>query len=186
MNDRAIEQALTKHITVPGYKDAAARALVGFQKLGDQDPYFHVLCAVDHKLGNNRWESSYPNRFRMCADHASFLEHFKPFEVLVRYHLWSIHNGPMHYVYNTLYYARQLELCYKDGNLAEDTRMLNGFKQTCGFGLLPTDGDVFAVLKLDEDDLKKWLDIRLPALMWKFKNDCMLLIPGIWEKAEEL
>lgn len=168
------------------YKGARAHLEVGFTRIGEQDPYFHVLAGVEHKLRNNRWESAY-GRFACCADHEAARRYFPEVANLIRWHLSAIHSGPMHYEANAIFWAEVAQGLKPRG--AYDPDPVEAFKHTVVFGALAGDGnpaDAAVTASLTTDELRTWLRARLPALMAQFKADVEAAFPGMWESAEAL
>lgn len=176
----------------PGHYAKAFRGIaeVGFLKLGEQEPYFHVLATTDRKLKNNRWESSYPNRSGCCADHESFRTFFPALAHLARYHLWGVNSGPMHYFANSLYWAKEATKFRDLGRLGEAEKAVNAFKSACGYGLVEGDersreftGQVWT---WHEDNIRAWLEGRLARLLKRFRDDVEAFEPGLVERARNL
>lgn len=171
--------------TSPNYKGERGYAEVGFVRIGGQEPYFSVLAATDRKLKNNRWTSAYPGRWAPCADHESFVRFFRGVAHLSRYHLWGVDSGPMHYIENSLYWAREREKYAALADLVEQQRAIQAFVKCSGLGVLATDSAVNWET-MDQDTLKTWLQSRLPALLARFYTDVEAWQPGIVERARNL
>lgn len=198
--------------TNPRCKVANAVAEIGFTRLGQQEPYFHVLAGVDNKLGNGRWESTY-GRFAACADHDTFRREFKEEAVqkLPRWHLCGIYTGPMHYEANAIYWAEKFQkakeaIGQEIGAASEAAAALTSFKHTVVWGALvgeETDANGQDEIARDaarlgvdteglypwtygQEKLREWLRLRLPALMAEFQHDVQNAFPGMWMAAERL
>jgi len=99
MSDRFNNKILTKQ-----FGDIFYIFDIGWTKINGQVPYFSItgVAKAPNKYGNLIIDSC------GCL-HEEFAKIFPQFEFLVKYHLTSI-QSPLHYVSNSLYHAKELNL----------------------------------------------------------------------------
>jgi hypothetical protein len=169
--------------TVPppgsGFSAGRSHCEIGFEKLGPQEPYFHVLGGTQGRYRNNRWED-----FGLCADHNDVRANWPEYAHLIRWHLAGVVSGPMYYEDNALYHARIAQE-------ALDARMdpapaIASFKRHVVFGAVGTDGDdldALIVATKAPAELRHWLATRRQALMAAFRADVDKQFPGMFDAA---
>lgn len=188
MADTKIERKFSRNVPAPSphYKAGRSHVEIGFMKLGEQEPYFHVLGGTEGKLRNNRWASDL-GRFACCADHDDVRKNWPEYAALVRWHLCAVKAGPMHYEDNALYHAEAARKARAAGDAEAATKALLAFEHTVIYGAVASDPNVStSVIMLPEADLRAWLRARLPALMAQFRADVEKHFPGMFAAAEVL
>jgi hypothetical protein len=171
------------------------RAKYGFDKHGDQEPYFAVGGEIEGFNGAV-WE----NHSCGCL-HDQIAEHFPELAGVIRWHLCTESTGPMHYVANAVH--RWSLHCQQTGKipLAEkewqrpgknDPDQIEAFKSHVVFGAVegdklpelpkkgeptvaakvsPWDPDVLEEAPEPQWDIRAWCEARLPALLEAMRSD---------------
>ena len=122
-------------------------AQYGFNKIGDQKPYFAITGEV-----------RVDNRMEVCGCvHDEIQKNIKHLKPLIKWHLCDYDGTPMHYIANSIFWFEQIG---KEKNAEEN------FKSTCVFGVLKTDK-----MPKDVNACQKWLESRLPRLQKAFKKE---------------
>lgn len=127
------------------------RASYGLTKFEGQAPYFSITADTQLKKRNNRWYEDGGG----CM-HEEITKAFPRLAPLVKWHLFSVGEGPMHYIANSIYHLQQGKREF--------------FNSSAVFGALPDDEQTFP----GEGDLatvKAWLEGRLPALLATFERE---------------
>lgn len=161
----------------------SVQAEIGFQKLGVQEPYFHVLAGE-----YDRRERGYA----CCANHKLFAEKFPEFAHLAKWHLVSIRSGPMHYEANAIYWSEKARGVSKWDKSPGEPDPVEAFKSTVVFGAAlghdtaSLDAGPMHPWLFEPEALKAWLEIRKPMLMAKFHEEIDAAFPGMWTLAEGL
>jgi hypothetical protein len=170
-----MEKTIEKKFTKGGEgKRGSVQAVLGFQRLGDQEPYFYALASEW-----NARERAYIN----CAAHALLRKEFPEHALLVKWHLSAIKSGPMHYEANAVYHAQGAQ-----GRAAfarPDDKPIEWFKATVVWGAVP-EADVGEPWTWPDEAVRRWLRERKPALMAKFHAEIEAAFPGMWAQAEAL
>jgi len=126
------------------------RVQYGMRKLGNQSPYFSITAETNRK-DRGVWREDSGGML-----HDMIKKHYPELRPLLKWHLVSEDNGPMHYEANAIYHL-------KEGNVEH-------FKSTIVFGAVPGDAEAFLAAKTP-DDVKSFLRGRLPQLMAAFERD---------------
>ena len=141
------------------------RAIFGLDRHGDQAPYFSVILDEYKQPRVNERE-----QLSGGCQHDKVAQYFPELAPFVRWHLTST-EGPMHYVANGLfwhdcYHGRQRHQKPGDRELAP-----SALASTVVLGALDDDFLLDMLLTMSREDLKAWLEARLPALLAKFQTD---------------
>lgn len=149
----------------------------GFNKCGDQEPYFSITCSV------YEWKNSYWRMVSCGCQHDIIAEYAPHLVPLIKWHLCSIKSGPMHYVANGMFWLERavmkwlVPLYYGDTCAFGDAAMEN-FKNTIVYGVSPSyDRIEKPILKHYENTevhkkfMRAWLNKRLPEVMAAFHED---------------
>lgn len=139
-------------------------ATFGFDKIGSQSAHFSVTGEVRRKGAKD---------CDMCGCiHDEIARHFPELRGLIKWHLCSVTDGPMHYLANAQYWW---ELATGESRWAKDRKPydpdpMQAFRSTVVYGALADD----AAMALDPKSgswptVAAWLTARLPALMAQFR-----------------
>lgn len=155
------------------------RAKYGFTHFQGQDPYWSITGEIEWKARNGRWVEH-----SVGCLHEEIVKHFPELAPVIRWHLCATPSGPMHYESNALYWwehyigARVMDkLSIRDHASGHDAAEAY-FKSTTIFGALPD--DAMPSMATSRDEVRAWLQGRLPRLLEAFRAGIDKLDPSLW------
>jgi hypothetical protein len=148
----------------------------GFQKLGNQEPYFAITADLYYYRKNHRW-----SMVSCGCQHDLIAEKLPELKPLLKWHLSFEDSGPMHYEANGIFWwerslLKELVPAYRGDTCAIGEKALENFKSTIVYGTSPEFDridEVFLTKRSDHDKafMKVWLRKRLPEVMESFRKD---------------
>lgn len=158
-----------------------------FARRFNQDPHFSITAEIEQSSGS-RWHEDSGG----CL-HTEIVKHFPKLAPLVKWHLFGVTTGPMHYVANGLYW---FEIATgRKVNTQYGPKPLGAFWSTIVYGGIASDA-VFKcggvevdngswqnnksfisralLTAISVEEMKTWLESRLPALVEAFQNEMKL------------
>jgi hypothetical protein len=140
-------------------------ATYGLHKIGDQAPHFSVtLDEYKHPGVSERgWLSG-------GCQHEQVARYFPELAPFVRWHLTST-EGPMHYVANGLFWHDSYHGRAKYGRPEDRALAPSALASTIVLGALEDDFPIEMLWSMSREDLKAWLEARLPRLLAAFQTD---------------
>lgn len=140
------------------------RAMYGFRQHGNQEPYFSVTGEIEGWQGA-RWEGVAGG----CL-HDEIAKHFPELAKVIRWHLCTLSGGPMHYIENAVYFWNAYRTPGLTLNVSEKIENARSFHRHVVMNALATTISL-SNPDISTDDLKRWLEERLPELLKVMKAD---------------
>lgn len=114
--------------------------------------------------GRTLWQHS-------CGcNHEAVVKHFPELAEYLKWHLCGA-TGPLHYIENALYWAGHSGWCDGKPNSPPNRENLEA---TIVYGALPSDHN-YDPMSMSADELRAWLERRLPLLLGAFQLDMLRL-----------
>lgn len=169
LKDEKREYNTAKYPAPAGYEGCTIQWEARMDKHGTQDAYFAITGEI--------WSPSRRDDCEACGClHGGYIDKTPlagrdaMLPGLVRWHLTSVRQGPMHYAANSLFHLKEGKVDF--------------FKKSCVFGALEDDALPYETENAKEyiarhanpeaavaEVTKKWLEDRFPRLMEAFERD---------------
>jgi hypothetical protein len=148
-----------------------------FARRNNQAPHFSITGTID-ELRGGRWMDSGGG-----AIHEDLARHFRWLRPYFKWHLFSVGEGPMHYLGNAKYWWEKMAGISEWKARPHDPDPAEAFAHTVILGALPDDPETVPTDPDAWPGVEAWLHERLPRLLEAFERDMAELERAGAEKA---
>jgi hypothetical protein len=147
------------------------KANYGIHQHDNQAPYFSITSELYEK---HRF-TPVKHLVSCGCQHHLVEKHLPHLKELIKWHLVSVHTGPMHYLANAMFWWERSKIeekdfvpLYKGDTCAIGAKALEYFKTTIVYGCRKADYD-FNIETALREEVDVWLLKRLPSVMTRFR-----------------